>query len=136
VVITQTDFQRGTDRERWVHDLHSFDPTTGHAIIKVGEMEVPSNKAGPGGLRRCVYSWREWDLRANSELRILRLCQEPFEEYEGPRKVHKSIIESDDDSVVIDCRVEDWDGCLYNNIGNRRRIELRNLHSSYENYMK
>ena len=60
-VITQPDFQRGADSERWVSELHSFDPGTGRAIIKVGEMEVPREGAGAGGFRRCIYSWREWD---------------------------------------------------------------------------
>src|SRR3954468_17719028 len=73
VVITETDFQRGSDKERSVHDLHSFDPAAGYAIIKVGEMEVPANKAGPRGFRRCLYSWREWDLSSNCELRVLRV---------------------------------------------------------------
>jgi hypothetical protein len=136
VVITQADFQRGADKERWVSALHSFDPATGRAIIKVGEMDRPPHKAGPGGFSRCIYSWREWDLLANSELRVLRACEDPFEEYGAPRKGHKALIKTGDDSVVIDCKVEDWDGCLYNSLGNRRRIELRNLHSSYEEYMK
>ena len=92
VVITQTDFQRGAKNDRWVDDLHSFDPATGHAIIKVGEMGLPPYEVGPD-VRRCIYSWREWDLLANCEVRVLRVCEEPFEEYEAPRKVHKSIIQ-------------------------------------------
>jgi len=67
-VITQTDFQRGRERERWVNELHSFEPANGTAIIKVGEMDVPPHKAGPAGFRRCTYSWRQWDLLANREL--------------------------------------------------------------------
>ena len=113
----------------------SFDPASGHAIIKVGEMGLPPYDAGPD-FRRCIYSWQEWDLLVNSELRVVRVCEDSFEEYEGPRKRHSSIITSDDDSVVIDCKIEDWDGCLYGSLGNKRRIELRNLHFSYEKYMK
>src|SRR5262245_1591354 len=69
-LITQAEFQSTSDRERWVTDLHSFDPALGSAIIKVGEMEVPADKAGPGGSCRCLYSWREWDLMANRETRL------------------------------------------------------------------
>ncbi len=134
-VITQTDFQRGNERERWVNELHSFDPVNGTAIIKVGEMEVPEDKGGTGGFRRCTYSWREWDLLSNCELRVLRVCEDPFEEYGSAAKRHKSVIETTDDAVIIDCRVEDWDGCLYSCLYARRRVELRNLHCSYESYM-
>src|SRR5215510_11378225 len=87
-VITQTDFQGNNDRERWVQELHSFDPATGRAIIRVGEMEVPADKPGPDGFRRCIYSWREWDLLANREVRVLRVCESPFEEYENSEKAH------------------------------------------------
>ena len=136
VVITQADFECDCDRERWPNALHSFDPATGCAIIKVGEMEVPRDKAGPGGFRRVVYSWREWDLLANRELRVLRVCEDPFEEYGTPRKVYKAIVHADQDSVVIDCNFEGWDGCLYNALGSGKCIELRNLHSSYGPFMK
>lgn len=130
-VITRTDFQRGHERERWINELHSFDPAKGTAIIKVGEMDVPL----PDGFRRCTYSWREWDLLSNCENRVLRVCEDPFEEYGIPPRRHRSLIDTNDDFVAIDCRVEDWDGCLYSNLYTRRRIELRNLHSSYEKYM-
>jgi hypothetical protein len=73
---------------------------------------------------------------ANSELRVLRVCEDPFEEFGTPRKRHKALIKTGDDCVVIDCKVEDWDGCLYISLGNGRRTELRNLHSSYAEYMK
>jgi len=132
----EADFQRNSDRERWVCALDTFDPAAGRAIIKVCEMELPPDKAGPGGFRRCIYSWREWDLLANCEVKMLRVCEEPFEEYEAPRKVHKSIVKADDDCVVIDCNFEDWDGCLYNYLSQGRCVELRNLHASYENFLK
>ncbi len=130
-VITQTDFQRGHERHRWVNELDSFDPGEGTAIIKVGEMDVPL----PAGFGRCTYSWREWDLLANRELRVFRVCEDPFEEFGAAPKRHKAVITADDGCVVIDCKVEDWDGCLYSSLYTRRRIELRNLHSSYESYM-
>jgi hypothetical protein len=99
-------------------------------------MELPKDKASPGGFRRCIYSWREWDLLASCEVRVLRVCEEPFEEYETPGKLHKAIVSTASESVVIDCKVEDWDGCLYNSLYSRRPIELTNLHPSYEQYMK
>ena len=135
VVITQADFQRGATQQRWVADLHGFDRTTGRAIIKVGELSALPDRARPG-FHRCIYSWREWDLVANSELRVLRVCEDPFEAYEGPRERHKAIVKTDAASVIIDCNAEDWDGALYAGLGNGRRVELRNLHSSYEKFMK
>ncbi len=81
-VITHGDFQRGWDRRRWVSDLYSFDPATGHAIIQVGESEVPFGEGIVGRTILCVYSWREWDLRTNSEVRVLRICDSPFDKYE------------------------------------------------------
>jgi hypothetical protein len=130
-VITQADFQRGATQRRWVADLHGFDRTTGRAIIKVGEMDKPCR-----GFNWCTYSWREWDLLANSELRVLRVCEDPFEEWEGPKERHKAIVKTDEESVIIDCNIEDWDGALYTSAGNGCRVELRNLHASYEQFMK
>src|SRR5215471_12850751 len=37
LIITQDDFERGSQRARWVSEIHSFDPATGLAIIKVAE---------------------------------------------------------------------------------------------------
>jgi len=46
-------------------------------------------------------------------------------------------MKSEDDSVVlIDCKEEGWDNVLYDNLFGKKPIELRNLHSSYEDYMK
>src|ERR1700759_1030521 len=75
VVITRRDFECGRDRERGISELHSFDPSLGRAIIQVGEREVPREQADPRGFRRCVYSWRRWDLLANRELEVLRVCE-------------------------------------------------------------
>jgi hypothetical protein len=127
-VITQPDFQSGRERQRCVTDLHSFDPATGRAIIKVGEKDPLGE-----GFIRCAYSWREWDLLANRELHMLRICEEPSEGYENPKPSPKY---EDGSPVVIDCKDEHWDDTLYVNLYNRRAIQLRNLHSSYEGYMK
>lgn len=55
------------------------------------------------------------------------------EEFENPR----SLLKSEHGSVVvIDCKDEHWDETLDVSLYNRRAVELRNLHSSYENHMK
>jgi hypothetical protein len=127
-VITQTDFQANSNRRRWVNALHSFEPATGRAVIKVAE-DIPLDKS----FTRCVYSWRESDLLANREVRLFRVCEDPFEGFENPR----SLLKNEHDSVVvIDCKDEHWDETLDVSLYNRRAVELRNLHSSYENHMK
>jgi hypothetical protein len=42
----------------------------------------------------------------------------------------------DDSVVVIDCKDEGWDSVLYESLHHRRPVDLKNLHSSYEDYMK
>jgi hypothetical protein len=127
-VITQSDFQANYDKRRWVSALHSFDPDAGHAIIKVAE-DVPFDKS----FTRCIYSWREWDLFANREVRLFRVCEDPFEEFENPGRILKN---ETGPIVVIDCKDDHWDHTLDVNLYNRRAVELRNLDGSYENYMK
>jgi hypothetical protein len=132
VVITRTEFERGAEKERWVSELHSFDPASGTAIVKVGEMEVAPEKAGPRGFRRCLHSWREWSLLNNKEVRLLRRCEDPNESYDptGPANNPPDL-----SPVTIDCREANWDGRLYVALYNRRRIELITLHSSYEGFL-
>lgn len=72
VVITKTDFDADFARSRWVSELDSFDPSTGNAIIKVAEGGVTNGS-------RVIYSWREWSMISNAEVRVLRVCKEPFE---------------------------------------------------------
>jgi hypothetical protein len=38
--------------------------------------------------------------------------------------------------VTIDCKDEGWDNVLYDSLWKAEPIELRNLHSSYEPFMK
>jgi len=78
VVITRQDFQRGCDRRRWIAGIHSIEPVSGHAIIKVAQGNVDF---GEGDVTY-IYSWREWDLLHNREVRRLRACDDPFEKYE------------------------------------------------------
>jgi hypothetical protein len=77
VVITGKDFQRDWDRRRWIAGIHSIDPVSGHAIIKVAEGNVPFAE----GDVTYIYSWREWDRMDNREVRRLRACDDPFEKY-------------------------------------------------------
>ncbi|MDB6024071.1 MAG: hypothetical protein JWM68_294 [Verrucomicrobiales bacterium] len=70
--ITRQEFQVGDGTKQFVQALHSFNPKTGIAIIKVGHGDaVERNPAGVN----YNYSWREWDLRAKREVRFLRACE-------------------------------------------------------------
>ncbi len=71
LTITKADFQHGCSNRRWITSLHSFDPKTGSAIFKVGE-EFPVN-ANESVAR---YTWREWSLNDNTELKIIPLDDE------------------------------------------------------------
>lgn len=54
-ILSQADFQHGCERRRWVSRIHALDPSTGRAIIQVGE-------CWPGTapiVEHAVYSWRE-----------------------------------------------------------------------------
>jgi hypothetical protein len=78
VVITRDEFTHGSPR-RWVSDLHSFDPVAGTALVRVGE-EQPPDAAGSVHVE---YTWREWDLVRNRQVRVLRVCGAPFEPFVG-----------------------------------------------------
>lgn len=77
VTITQDDFQRGSPHRRWVSDIHSFDPETAIAIVKIAEGNAPEGSP----VVSYVYSWREWDVKNNREVKTIRQCMEPFEKY-------------------------------------------------------
>ncbi|SRR5258708_33300800 len=77
IVISQADFQNGSPRRRWVSQIHSLDATKGTAIIKVAEGDVPEGSPSI----RYLYSWREWSLLTNREVRFIRTCADPFEKY-------------------------------------------------------
>lgn len=78
VVIPRQEFQPPTKHRRWVTEAHSFDPETGHAIIKVAEGNAPVGTP----VVNYTYSWKEWDLVQNRELRLLQVCESPFDHYE------------------------------------------------------
>ena len=84
VVITKADFETSNLRRRWITDIYSLDPSTGNAVIKVAEGQPPQTN-GNTASTAIVYSWREWNMTSNSEVRVLRVCKEPFEPYRGRR---------------------------------------------------
>ena len=65
--ITRKDLQIDGTR-RWICDIHAFDADAGSAIIKMGE-----------GDWDVKYSWRQWDLFWNKEIRLLKTCMHPFD---------------------------------------------------------
>ena len=77
VVITRADFQNGCPHRRWISEVHSLDSAAGTAIIKVAEGDAQD------GAQQInfAYSWREWNLLTNSEVRLLRACADPGEKF-------------------------------------------------------
>jgi hypothetical protein len=63
-----------------VSDINSLNASSGTAIIQVCEDSAPVTKGNTVYID-CVYSWREWNLLTNGEVRLLRVCKEPFEKY-------------------------------------------------------
>lgn len=78
--ITRSDFQGDTPSRRWVSELHSFDPDSGQATIKVGEEGEPD----VDGVIHVTYSWRQWDLLSNREIRTIQVCESPFDKLASP----------------------------------------------------
>jgi hypothetical protein len=79
-VISRDAFESGTERHRWISELHSFDSDIGRAVIKVAEGDQPKKSREI----HYVYSWREWDIATNNEVRLLKVCTDPFEAFQKP----------------------------------------------------
>ncbi len=77
VEISKNAFQAGSLRRRWVSEIHSLDGANGIAILKVAEGNAPE---GVGAVSY-IYSWREWNLATNGEVRLLRICTNVFERF-------------------------------------------------------
>lgn len=77
IVISEAAFQAGSPRRRWVSQIQSLDAAKGTAILKVAEGDVPEGSPSI----RYIYSWREWSLLTNGEVRLIRICVDPFEKY-------------------------------------------------------
>jgi hypothetical protein len=78
--ITDEAFQAGHARPRWISEVHSLNPAKGVAVIKVAEDSAPRTNGGAVFIY-CDYSWREWSLLTNGEVRLLRMCNGPSEKY-------------------------------------------------------
>lgn len=77
ILISEAAFQAGSSRARWVSEIHSLDAAKGTAIIKVAEGDVPAGSTTV----QYIYSWREWSLLTNGQVRMIRVCGDPFEKY-------------------------------------------------------
>jgi hypothetical protein len=78
------DFQGKSTRERHITGIHSFDPKTGNAIIRVSEASGPRTNISATAMTIAVdyvSSWREWNLLTNQEIRLLRICRRGLEPY-------------------------------------------------------
>lgn len=53
-------------------DIESIDPQRNIATIKIAEWDAPK-----GGARSVDYSWREWDIRNNKEVKLTREIKYP-----------------------------------------------------------
>ena len=82
IVVSQADFQQSADHRRWISRVHSLRADEGHAIFQVGEEGTPDVT----GAVHMTYSWREWDLINNSEVRTIQICESPFEVYDESPK--------------------------------------------------
>jgi hypothetical protein len=77
VTLAQSDFDLPTKHQRWVSEMHSFDPLRGDAILKVAEGDSPYDAEKV----HIKYSWRRWDLIHNREIARLQECASPFEPF-------------------------------------------------------
>ena len=76
LTLTRGQFQGSSPFRRWVSDVHSIEPSTGIALLKVAEGNRPYSEMRSTTF---LYSWRAWDLRGNVEVRRLKDCDDPFE---------------------------------------------------------
>ena len=99
LTITQEEFQKGSPYRRWITAIHSFNPESAKAILKIAEGDAPMNSSAVTYL----YSWREWDLRNNTEIKTVRVCADPFEPFlsqteQSTDRSTKSTLSSEDAS--------------------------------------
>jgi hypothetical protein len=80
LIIRKSDFQGDAKQVRWISEIHRLDPHSGCATIKVAE-EGPPDSAGTV---RVKYSWRDWDLVGNKQIRVIQECQSPQERFPLP----------------------------------------------------
>jgi hypothetical protein len=78
-VISCADFQKGSQRRRWVIGVQSLDAGAGRAILHIGQDGVPDAT----GTMYVTYSWHEWDLLNNQDVGLIRVCDDPFQPLEA-----------------------------------------------------
>jgi hypothetical protein len=75
LTITHRKFQGDHPHRRWISELHSFEPESGTAILKIAEGNAPEgSRTGV----MYIYSWRKWDLTNNREIEVIGVCEDPF----------------------------------------------------------
>ena len=78
LVLNRKDFITNPNMELWVADIGKFDSVTGNIIARFGQ-----EKPGEGDYTKTVeYSWREWNLNQNKEVRFLYVCEDIFDKYD------------------------------------------------------
>lgn len=77
LTVGREEFQASHPYRRWISNAHRINPDSGRAIINVGEGDAPENSKRV----RFVYTWREWDLRANEDVQVLQICENPREPF-------------------------------------------------------
>jgi hypothetical protein len=75
LTLTQAEIELPNKHNRWVSEMHSFDPLRGEAILKIAEGNAPYDAERV----KINYSWRRWDLVRNREIERLQECANPFE---------------------------------------------------------
>ncbi len=80
LVISQSAFQGASPQRRWVNQIAAFDGSTAIGVLKVGEESKPITNGNSVSIH-AIYSWREWSLLSNTEVRVVRICRDPFEKY-------------------------------------------------------
>lgn len=78
--ISREQFENGIPRVVLVSDIARFDPKSGNATIKVGLGNATTN--GSTIREDITYSWCEWNTQSNHEVRVIRVCKDPFEPLE------------------------------------------------------
>lgn len=71
-IITNEDL-KDEHTNLWVSDIHSLNPDTGSAVIKIGDRDS-----------EITYSWCEWDLCNKKQLRMIQACRLPFDSFNEP----------------------------------------------------
>ena len=77
LTITYVDFLKESDNRRWVAKIHSFDHKNQTAILQIGtEGSSPQSTA-------VEYYWCEWSLARNCLVRRIKVCENPFDTFDG-----------------------------------------------------